>query len=64
MFLSWKSVVIFFKPIIGFAAMFVLFTWFFETRLFKEIFNLSVNKHGKLIRILENYYLQNDFAKE
>lgn len=54
---SWQSIVVFFKPIIWFALMFVLFTWFFETMLLKDIVKLSANRYGRLLRILENYYL-------
>lgn len=51
---TWSGVISFLKPIVGFALMFVLFTWFFEAMLFKDISKSSVNKYGRLIRILEN----------
>jgi sterol desaturase/sphingolipid hydroxylase (fatty acid hydroxylase superfamily) len=57
---SWDSVIIFFKPIIGFSVMFVLFTWFFETMLLKDIFKSSANKYGRLLKILQDYYLSID----
>jgi hypothetical protein len=57
MFVSWQSVIIFFKPIIGFSLLFVLFFWFCETILIREFFEFYNRKHKRLIRLLENYYL-------
>ncbi|MGX5820870.1 hypothetical protein ACWKWU_21920 [Chitinophaga lutea] len=51
---TWSGVISFFKPIVGFALMFVMFTWFFEAMLLKDLSRLSTNKYGRLIRILEN----------
>ncbi len=57
---SWESVIVFFKPIIGFSVIFVLFTWFFETMLLKDIFKSSANKYARLLKILQVYYLSID----
>jgi len=56
MFKSWSNVIVFFKPIVGFALMITLFSWFFEEMLFKDIFRSSSRKHYRLIQTLENYY--------
>ncbi len=58
MFKSWSNVIVFFKPIVGFALMITLFSWFFEEMLFKDIFKSSSRKYYRLIQTLENYYLK------
>ena len=60
MFSSGSEVVLFFKPIFGFFCLFILFLWFCELMLIKNLFELQNSKHSRLISLLENYYL-NEF---
>lgn len=63
MFSSWQSVIIFFKPIIGFSLLFVLFFWFCEAVLIRGLFESYNRKHKRLIRLLENNYLDGGVTK-
>jgi len=63
MFSSWSEVVFFFKPITGFFSLFILFFWFSELMLIRNLFELQNSKYGRLISLLENYYI-NEFQLE
>jgi len=57
MFSSFEAVIYFFKPVIGMTLLFILFFWFSEFMLIKGIFELRSQKHNRLIRLLENIFI-------
>ncbi len=57
LFSSWRSVIIFFKPIFGFFLLFILFFWFCEEMLIRGLFEANNRKYKRLIRLLENHLL-------
>ncbi len=59
MFLSWQSVVIFYKPLMGFSLQIVLFCWFAEVMVVRWYNDISNRKRERLIGLLENYRLNN-----
>jgi len=60
MFYSWESVVLFFKPIVGVSLLFIVVFWFCEFMLIREFFEMQRSKYKRLIRLLENRYMQNN----
>lgn len=63
-FKSALDVIFFFKPIVGFFLLFILFFWFGEVMLIRNLFEMRNSKYGRLIRLLEDYYLNEFQHKE
>jgi len=57
MFSSFEAVIFFFKPVAGISLLFVLFFLFSEFMLIKGMFELQNQKHKRLIRLLENSFI-------